>query len=355
MTRIDGSLAGVVVAETKIAHVDGGRGLALIRGYPLPELAAQCSYEEVAYLVLYGDLPTKSELDSFQHRLTEQGTLPNTIQSAARNLGQIVPHPEALAAASGLLDAERIGTPTEQAERVFARVPALTAAVAGYPAPDPAWPYARKALAALGAKRTDALAQRALEVLLSLEAEHGLSASTFACRIAASSGAKAGVSLGAAVATLTGPRHGGATAEARALLREALASGDTVAFVHQAREQKRKLAGFGHRIYKVPDPRLPPLRSAIEAMGNVQLLPVAITLMTEGERLYGARGVYANIDLFGAVLLDALGVEPEHNVAAFALGLAPGWMAHWLEQGATDRLIRPDSAYTGPSQRAIQR
>lgn len=155
------------------------------------------------------------------------------------------------------------------------------------------------------------------------------------------------------MATLTGPRHGGATAEARALLLEALEDGDPAALVRRAYDQRRRLAGFGHRIYKVPDPRIPPLRAAIEAMGEARLLPVAEALCREAEKLYGARGIYANIDLYGAVLLDALGVEPAHYVAAFALGLAAGWLAHWLEQGFTGRLIRPESTYEGPPLRTI--
>jgi citrate synthase len=355
MTRIDGSLAGVVVTQTRIAQVDGLQGLALIRGYALPELAARCSYEEVAHLVLRGELPDRASHEAFRRELTAHGAPGEEALATARDLGRLLAAPEALASAMGLLDGGEARPPEAQAVAALARIPSLAAAVAGQPAPDPSWSYARRALAALGAKRTDAKAERALEVLLNLEAEHGLSASTFACRIAASSGARAGVSLGAAVATLTGPRHGGATAEARALLLEALADGDPAGFVRRAQEQKRRLAGFGHRIYKVPDPRIPPLRVAMEAMGEARLLPVAEALRREAEARYGARGIYANIDLYGAVLLDALGVEPAQYVAAFALGLAAGWLAHWAEQGATGRLIRPESAYEGPPPRPVPR
>lgn len=353
MTTIDGSLAGVVVTRTQIAHVDGLQGLALVRGYALPELAARCSYEEVAHLVLRGELPDRAGREAFQGALAARAALPGPVREAARSLGRLLPAPEALAAAMGLLDAGEARPPAEQALDALARLPALAAAVAGQPEPDPSWSHARRSLAALGARRTDARAQRALEVLLCLEAEHGLSASTFACRVASSSGARAGVSLGAAVATLTGPRHGGATADARALLLEALEAGDAAAFVQRAQEQKRRLAGFGHRIYKVPDPRLPPLRAAMEAMGEARLLPVATALTQEGERRLGPRGIHANIDLFGAALLDALGVDPSQYVAAFALGLGVGWLAHWAEQGATGRLIRPESAYDGPALRPV--
>ncbi|MCU0656125.1 MAG: citrate/2-methylcitrate synthase [Polyangiaceae bacterium] len=352
MTRIDGSLAGVVVAQTQLALVDGEKGIALVRGYPLPDLAARCTYEEVAHLVLLGELPGPSS-GSFLRGL---GSLDPASSEAARTIGKILPRPEALASSMGLLDATTGGLGAqEQAAAALACVPALVAAVAGLAAPEVGWSYARRALAALGAHRTDPLATRALEVLLSLEAEHGLSASTFACRVAASSGARAGVSLGAAVATLTGHRHGGATAEARSLLLEAWSDGDAASFVERAQAQKRRLAGFGHRIYKVADPRIPPLRAAIEAMGGARLLPIALRLSEEVERRYGARGIHANIDLFGAVLLDALGVDPDQYVAAFALGLAPGWLAHWIEQGATGRLIRPDSLYEGPPPRAVPR
>jgi citrate synthase len=242
---------------------------------------------------------------------------------------------------------------TERAIRVLVRVPSVCAAVAGVRQPSPDDSYAKRALEALGAKRSDPPAVRALEVLLNLESEHGFSASTFACRVAASSGANAGPCLAAATATLSGERHGGATAHARDLLEQAHASGDIAAFVRERFARKARLAGFGHRIYKVADPRVPPLRAAMHAMGNVRLLAAAEALEREAAPIYGAKGVHANIDLFGAALLDGLGVAPDAYVAAFALGIACGWLAHWAEQRATGRLIRPDCAYTGPAERAL--
>ncbi len=347
---MDGSLAGVVVAETRLAHVDGNAGLALVRGYELPELAARCSYEQVAFLVMTGELPTDDQLATFRGALG--GELTPAQHRAARALGEVQPRATALAGAMVLLD-EPGDDLLAAATRVLGRVPALVATVAGEPSPGPELPYARRALVALGARRTDEPAARALEVLLSLEAEHGLSASTFAGRVAASSGAGPGLALAAAVATLTGPRHGGATAEAHDLLGEVRAAGDVPGFVQRARDQRRRLAGFGHRVYKVPDPRVPPLRAAIERLGEVPLLPTALALEAEVARVHGARGVFANIDLFGSVLLDALGVDPASYVAAFALGLAPGWLAHWIEQRETGRLIRPASTYIGPGRRPV--
>jgi citrate synthase len=328
--------------------------------------------------VLRGELPSGAQAQAFRAALAEHAALPGGSGGAvaalptgiigasaaapvggdavARALGRALPRPEALAAAMALLeDAETAALADEQERvvRVLSRVPSACAAVAGVPVPPLDWPYPRRALAALGATRTDELALRALEVLLSLEAEHGLSASTFACRVAASSGAGAGVSLAAAVATLSGHRHGGATSDARALLERAAASGDVAAFVTDLHARKARLAGFGHRIYKVPDPRVPPLREAMRAMGGARLLPVAEALEREGARLWGPKRVFANIDLFGAALLEALGVEPPQYVAAFALGIVPGWLAHWLEQRQTGKLIRPDGEYTGPGPRPL--
>lgn len=358
---IDGSLAGVVVARTSIAHVDGERGTALVRGYLLPELAAKLPYEDVAQLVLEGEVPDDEARARFRAALTEHGRPSDGALGLARGLGEALPQPEALAAAMALLDAPATGSAAVVASTndgarglsALAKVPALCAAVAGAEPAPASWPYARRALRALGAQRVDAPAERALEVLLSLEAEHGLSASTFACRVAASSGADAGVSLAAAVATLSGPRHGGATAEARGLLLRALEAGDVGAFAADLHAKRARLPGFGHRVYKVPDPRVPPLRAAMHAMGGARLLGVAEALEREAGALWGQKRVHANIDLFAAALLDALGVAPDRYVAAFALGLAPGWLAHWAEQRATGRLIRPDSAYEGPAQRAL--
>lgn len=355
---IDTSLDGVVVASTALAHVDGKRGVALVRGYPLADLAARGPYEDVAHLVLAGELPAGAERARFTGLLRAHCGLTEAEARAAALLAEGRAPADALAGAIALCEnseARETEDPLERTARVLARVPSVCAAVSGAGAPPAEWSYARRALAAMKGTRDDAPAVRALDVLLCLEAEHGLSASTFACRVAASSGANAGPSLAAAVATLSGPRHGGATANARKLLLRAHEAGDVAAFVRDAHAKRERLPGFGHRIYKVPDPRVPPMRAAMHEMGGVRLLPVAEALDREAAALYGAKGVHANIDLYGAALLDALGVEPSQYVAAFALGLASGWLAHWLEQRATGRLVRPESEYTGPEARAVPR
>lgn len=372
----DGSLAGVVAATTAIAHVDGRAGLALVRGYRLPELAARVDYEPAAELVLRGELPAAARSASPVGHAAAGGAPPSAsvgsgwdhpaVRSAlplapedvdaARALGKRLPAPDALAAALPLCDdavARALPDPELRALRVLARVPSVAAAAHGLPEPDPGAPYAARALAALGARRRDPAAVAALQVLLVLEIEHGLSASAFAARVAASSGAGAGVALAAACATLSGPRHGGATAEAAALLRRAAASGDPAAYVRGLVEARARLPGFGHRIYRVPDPRVPPLRAAAHAAGGVPLVATADALAAAVEPLLGPKGVHANVDLYGAALADGLGIDDARFVAAFALGVAAGWLAHWLEQRATGRLVRPDSAYTGPPERDL--
>ncbi|MEI8254911.1 MAG: citrate/2-methylcitrate synthase, partial [Deltaproteobacteria bacterium] len=137
------------------------------------------------------------------------------------------------------------------------------------------------------------------------------------------------------------------------LLRDAAAAPDLAAFMRERHEARVRFPGFGHRIYKVADPRVPPLQRAMHAMGDAPLLAVAEALEAQGARTFGAKGVHANIDLFGAALLDALGVDPARFVASFALGVTCGWLAHWTEQRETGRLIRPDSAYEGPPERAM--
>ena len=352
----DGSLEAVIAARTRIAHVDGRRGIALVRGYALPAIAARGSYDDAAYLVLRGELPDATQRASYLALLASCAPLDEETRSLARGLAANRPHADALAAAIPLAEdtvARECTDTFERVVRVLARVPSVCAAVTGVPDPPASWSYAHRALAALGAKRDDAPAVAAFETLLCLESEHGLSASTFACRVAASSGANAGPCLGAAVATLSGPRHGGATAQALGLLREASVAGDLGAFVRARFDARARLPGFGHRIYKVADPRVPPLRAVMHAMGNAPLLTIAEGLESNGAPLYGSKGVHANIDLFGAALLDALGVAPAAFVAAFALGVACGWLAHWAEQRETGRLIRPDSAYEGPPARPL--
>ncbi len=350
-TPIDSSLAGVVVAETAIAWVDPVRG-AFLRGYSLAELAERCAYEAVAHVVLRGDLP--HEVSAFADLLSAI-TLDPDKEGIARALGRVLGADQGLVAAIPLAGEDDWWLdPPSALLRILGRLPNVVSAVRGA-TPPPRGTYAARCLHALGATRDDVPALRALEVLLSLETEHGLSASTFACRVAASSGASPAAALAAAAATLSGPRHGGATADARALLRDIAASGDAVGKVRARRAQKLVFPGFGHRIYKGADPRLPPLRAAIDAMNDVPLKDAALALEAAVREVFAPKVLHSNIDLWGAVLLDALGVAPEMYVAAFALGVGPGWLAHFDEQMSTSRLIRPESAYVGPAERSVPR
>jgi citrate synthase len=353
----DGSLEGIIVARTAIAHVDGRAGRALIRGYLLQELAAKLSYEDVAYVVLTGELPASERDRALFASWIRAGARMNERDCAvARALAEGRSEADALGAALVLAEdavARAVVDPIERCARVMGRVPSVVAAVAGVEQPPIEWSYARRSLAALGATRVDAPSVRALEVLLNLESEHGLSASTFACRVAASSGANAGPTLSAACATLSGERHGGATARARAMLEAALAHGDVAAFVQAKHGAKERLPGFGHRVYKVADPRVPPLRDAVHAMGHAPLLDACDAVAEAAAPLFAPKGIHPNIDLYGSALLGTLGVDPERYVAAFALGIACGWLAHWAEVRASGRLVRPDNEYSGPAQRAL--
>lgn len=350
---IDSSLAGVVVAETSIAWVDPIAG-AFVRGYSLSELAENLSFEAVAHVVMRGELP--HEASAWTEALAKSSLDPDK-EGIARALGRSIGAEQALVAGMPLAGEDDWWLdPAGSLLRILGRMPSVAAAVRGAQ-PPPAGTYAERARHALGATRHDAESLRALEVLLSLEAEHGFSASTFACRVAASSGAHPEAALAAATATLAGPRHGGATSEARSLLRDVAASlggpDDAVSLVRARRAKKLLFPGFGHRIYKGPDPRLPPLRRALDAMRDVPLRDAALALERAVAEVFAPKVLHANIDLWGAVLLDALGVHPEMYVAAFALGVGPGWLAHYEEQLATHRLIRPESAYVGPAKRAV--
>jgi citrate synthase len=341
MALPDGSLAGVQVAATSIAWVDGENGEARVRGYLLQDLARKLRYEEVAFVVLRGERPAAAELEHFRSEL-ERGAKTATVPARVAAASE----PEALVAALALIGS----APKEPVELLLGRFPDACAAAAGRPKPDPGASYARRALLALGATRLDAAAERALEVLLSLESEHGISASSFAARVAASSGGSLASAMAAGAAALGGPRHGGATAQARELLRAAAASGDPRRFV---REHSGPVPGFGHRVYKVPDPRVPPLHEALATLRNAPLLATAEAIEAELLPKLAPKRVYPNVDFYGAVLLDALGVPPTSFVAAFALGVACGWLAHAVEQQASGRLVRPDSAYIGPPSREL--
>ncbi|HZS86385.1 MAG TPA: citrate/2-methylcitrate synthase [Chloroflexota bacterium] len=362
-------LESVVAAETRLGAIDGTAGTLHYAGYAIDDLATKASFEEVFYLLLHGELPTKKQIAALRaemaaaeqdreaialiHSLPATGMPIDAVRTAVSALGQLDPNAEDLS----MENARRIGV------RLAGLMPiALASAERRSHGLDPVPPrpdlrHAANILQLLHGKMPTPTAERAMNTYLVLLAEHGLNASTFAARVATGASADMYCAITAAVATLKGDAHGGANRRAMEMFLE-IGSPDRVdAFIEEALASKRRLMGIGHRIYKTRDPRARHLedlaRELADETGDHRAYEVArrIEEVTASHPYYVERKLYPNVEFFTAPVLYGLGLRPELMPAAFALSRIAGWTAHVLEQLADNRLIRPSARYVGPAPR----
>jgi len=371
-------LEDVVAARSAICTVDGAAGRLYYRGYEIGDLAGTVRFEDVTHLLWFGELPDKHD-GSFAARLREARALPPPVVALLRSLPGDTHPLDALRTAVSLAAAEDPDVRAGDAEanlrkavRLFTLVPAVVAAWqrirtgrAPVP-PDAAGSHAAHFLRMLDGREPPAEVAHLMDVVLTLHADHELNASTFAARVAVATLADLHAAVVAAIATLKGPRHGGANEDVLAMLREIGEPERAEAFV-EARLGARagltkaergaptaRMPGFGHRVYRVDDARARVLRgmakSMAEATGRGRLFEVA-------ERLYDAMKARTtlpvNVDFFSAVIYDALDIPPDFCTSIFAVGRVAGWCAHALEQYADNRLIRPRAEYIGPAPRQL--
>jgi 2-methylcitrate synthase len=353
-------LRNVVVGESRISSIDGARGILAYRGIDIHELAEHSTFEETALLLHEGTLPGRAALEAFTAELAGERAVPDPIVDIVRRLGPA--HPMAVlrtaVSALGALEGEASGDGQAlrlRCHRLIAQVATLVALLDRVRngrepvAPDPALPHAANFLYMLTGSRPGATAVRAMDVALVLHADHEFNASTFAARIAASTLADVHGAVSAAVAVLKGPLHGGANEAVMRSLEEIGSPESADAWVREALASKRKLMGFGHAVYKTEDPRAVHLRrlsrSLTEESGDTRWYAISERL---AETVRKQKGLNANVDFYSASAYRALGIPTDLFTPVFAVSRIAGWTAHILEQLANNRLIRPDSEYTGP-------
>jgi citrate synthase len=372
-------LEDVVAARSSITSVDGRAGRLFYRGYEIGGLAGIVPFEEVTALLWFGELPTRDEAAAFRARLEAARGLPAPILAFLEGLPRDA-HPldalRTVVSFAATLDPDaRLGdreANVRKAIRLMSLVPETVAAwqrirtgrapVAAPQAPS----HAAYFLEVLDGRVPTPEVARVLDVVLTLHADHEFNASTFAARVAVATLADLHAAVVAAVATLKGPRHGGANEDVLAMLRAIGDPAKAEAFVEErlgaraalSRQERgdprARVPGFGHRVYKVDDARARVLRTMAktmaEATGRRRLFEVA-------ERVYDAMrartSLPVNVDFFSAVVYDALGIPPDFCTSIFAVGRIAGWCAHALEQYADNRLIRPRADYTGPAPRRV--
>ena len=355
MAEASAGLSGVVAGRSAIATVGKGHGLRY-RGYAIEELAGGACFEEVAWLLIHGELPTAAELDAYRERLAERRALPAAVRDMMRRLPDHA-HPmdvlrtgcSALGAVAPVVDSAAM---VDAADTLLAQLPTVIGAWRGAAGGAAAGSLAAHTLVQLGAGPVTPEAERTLDVAMTLYAEHEFNASTFAARTAASTLTDFHSAITAAIGTLRGPLHGGANEAALDLIRSFDDPDAAEEGVMRALAEKRLIMGFGHRVYRDGDPRSPIIEACAErlvaAHGGAPTLAIARRIEAVMRR---EKGLFPNLDFYSAVVFDQLGIEQRLFTPVFVIARLTGWAAHVIEQLADNKLIRPTADYIGPDDR----
>ena len=362
-------LDGVPATQSSICDIDGEQGLLTYRGYPMADLAENSSFLETAFLLIWGELPTRDELSAFEHEVQ----MHRRVSFRVRDMMKCFPasgHPmdalQSSAASLGLFYSRRaIDDPQyvyDAVVRLIAKIPTMVAAFQLIrKGQDPIQPrddlaYSANFLYMLTEREPDPLAARIFDRCLMLHAEHSLNASTFSARVTASTLTDPYAVVASAVGTLAGPLHGGANEDVLAMLEEVGAPGNAGDYLDEAMAAKRKIMGFGHREYKVKDPRAVILQALVEEMfarfGHDDLYDVAVAIEREAETRLGPKGIYPNVDFYSGLVYRKLGIPRDLFTPVFAIARVAGWLAHWREQLGANRIFRPSQIYSGSQPRA---
>jgi len=357
-------LKGVVAGRSGICDIDGEQGLLAYRGYDIHDLAEHSTFEEVTYLLWEGELPSRADLADFTTMLAGQRTVPGavldriaitppevppmaTLRTAVSALGELDPLGEDMSAAAN----------RTKAARLTAQLATLTAAIhrcrQGLEpvAPDQALDHAANFLFMVRGERASAAACRAFDLALVLHADHGFNASTFSARVTAATLSDMHSAITSAIGTLKGSLHGGANQRVKDMLDEIGGPENVVNYLDAKLAAKERIMGFGHRVYKVEDPRGRHLREQAENLqgeGDPAMLETQARMIVIMEE---RKGLSINVDFYSASLYTYLGLPADLFPALFALSRIAGWTAHIMEQYADNQLIRPRADYIGPAPR----
>jgi citrate synthase len=354
-------LDGVVVAQTAISEVDGEHGSLTYHGYTIGELAERVEYEEIAHLLLLGHLPTRAELDAFKARLAAQRDLPETLLGIIRALPHDADPMDVLrtaVSAFGTIARTNGKATLDQAITYTAIFPTIVAAFHRYRtgqapvAPNSALNHAANYLYMLNGQTPEANRVTSLNNYLVLLADHGMNASTFAARAVTSTESDLCSAITGAISSLKGPLHGGAVGNVSKMLQAVGAPENAQAWVTHELDNKGKIMGLGHRVYKTYDPRAEILREIARKVGNPQLFATAQATeqaaLDELHRRKPQERIWTNVDFYSAVLLDSAGLPADLFIPTFGVSRVVGWSAHVLEQIQKNRLMRPEADYIGP-------
>jgi citrate synthase len=361
-------LAGVPAATSSISDVDGERGILEYRGIRVETLCSDSSYLETTYLLLFGHLPSKSEFQEWTDDVTHHRRIKFRIIDLLKCLPETGHPMDALQAAVAALGMFYPGRNVKDVEnnywsavRLVAKLPTIVAAWARLRHGDDPIPprddlgFSENFLYMLTESVTPPLWAQIFDDCLILHAEHTMNASTFTGLVTASTLADPYTVVASSIGALKGPLHGGANEEVVMMLKEIGTTENARTYVERALQNKKKLMGFGHRVYKVKDPRATVLqelcRRLFKECGSSTLYDVAVEVeRTAGESL-NKKGIYPNVDFYSGIIYDKMGIDVDLFTPLFAMARVSGWLAHWLEQLRENKLFRPDQIYAGEHNR----
>jgi citrate synthase len=361
-TEVMEGLRDVVVANTSICIIDGAEGSLRYRGIDVGEFARHSTYDETAYLLWFGELPTRAQLEKLSSRLVEQRELDWGIRSVIEALPKTMQPMEALRTVVSVLPSSdpqandyHYDANIDKAIRMTAKFPTIVAYYQRhlndleFVTPNPELSHAANFLYMLHGQEPTPLEAKTMDLALVLMAEHGFNASTFAARVTASTLSDMYSAITTAVGTLKGPLHGGANQRTMEMMLKIGSLENIETYITRELEAKRRIPGFGHRVYrKMADPRAAyfaeKLQALCEEAGDMHWYDMATKIaQVVGE----AKGLYPNVDYFCGPLLYTLGIPMDLFTPIFAISRIAGWTAHMIEQYENNQLLRPLSRYTG--------
>ncbi len=358
-------LEGVIAAGTRLSHVDGLAGELVIAGYPLGEIAPNARFEEVIYLLMHGALPNTSRYEEVRHELAGMRGLPEITRQLLREAAmKKIPAMDVLRMVTGTLDLAIDESANDHRAIALSIIAKLPTVIATYYrlrngeepiAPRDDLGHAANYLYMMTGEEPSPEKVRGLETYLNTVVDHGFNASTFTARVIISTGSDIVSALTGAVGALKGPAHGGAPGPALDMVFEIEKEEQAEEVLRGKLEKKERLMGFGHRVYKVRDPRADVLKEAADRLyrneGDMELYDLVLKVEEKAlellEEYKPGRRLQTNVEFYTALLLHGLGLPVDYFTPTFAISRAVGWSAHCLEQMENNRIFRPASLYEG--------
>ncbi len=365
--EIHRGLKGVYFERSSTTFIDGKAGELRYRGYSIHDLAEHSSFEETAYLLLHGELPSQVQLAEFDRMLKAERKLPAEIISIITTLKSAHPMDVMRTCVSALsaFDVLEVDKSVEAARikgiRLSSQIPMIVAAHAAIrkgvpvPRPDEALSHAANFLWMITGRKPSADAAQLMDRDLILHAEHGSNASSFTARVVIGTEANLHGAITAAIAALAGPAHGGAAEDVMRMAQEIGSPENAAAYVKAKRAAGEAVTGFGHRVYRTEDPRARHMRDGVEKLSREMGQPkwfAILQAVVDAMKPYARFGVNVNVDFYSGVIYYLNGIAPDLFVPIFAVGRVPGWTVQCIEQMQNNILIRPLTLYDGPDLRA---